>query len=79
MNNFLDKVKKYNPELVIASDFSVLSRAEQRGCKKAIFAGSIDLGFLSGLEEARKWLTKKGSELEGRWKNDKHVFEKYYG
>ena len=79
VNNFLDKVKKYNPELVIASDFSVLSRAEQRGCKKAIFAGSIDLGFLSGLEEARKWLTEKGSELEGRWKNDKYVFEKYYG
>ena len=38
----------------------------------------IQPGFLAGADAAEEWIRKMDRKVEGRWKHDRAVFEKYY-
>ena len=79
VEDFSVKVSELKPDLVLTAEQAVVSEANKAGAGKALLVGgNIGVGFLSGIEEARKWLKEQKNEIEGRWKNDRSVFEKYY-
>ena len=65
------------PELILVSDPSVLADPVP-GAAVITVPREIDVGFMSGIEEIRRWTKLTGFRPEGRWKHDRDIFEKYY-
>ena len=79
VEDFGKKIGEQRPDLVLTTDAAVLGEADKvKGCKAVFVGRSIGVGFLSGIDEAKKWLEESVKDLNGRWKNDRAVFEKYY-
>ena len=79
VEDFGKKIEELGPDLVLTTDTAVLAEADKVKSCKGVFVGrNIGVGFLSGIDEAKKWLEGSVKELSGRWKNDRAVFEKYY-
>ncbi len=75
--NFRRAAADNKPELVLLSDPSVLPDALP-GTAVITVPREIGVGYMSGAEEVRRWIKLVGFRPEGRWKYDKHLFEKYY-
>ncbi len=79
VEDFGRKIEELRPDLVLTTDTAVMGEADKVKSCKAVFVGrNIGVGFLSGIDEAKKWLEESVKELKGRWRNDRAVFEKYY-
>lgn len=74
---FSAKAERIRPKLILTTDPSILSKTPE-GSKVIMLPRSIGTGFTSGTDEAYRWIKNMGTELKGRWKNDRSVFEKYY-
>lgn len=68
---------EYEPEMVLLNDFSALAEIPD-GVKVINLMRESEVGFFSDLNMARNWEMTMENELEGDWKNDKSLFEKYY-
>lgn len=70
-------IMEYEPEMVLLNDFSALAEIPD-GVKVINLMRESEVGFFSDLNMARNWEMTMENELEGDWKNDKSLFEKYY-
>lgn len=70
-------VKELPVELVLTSDRSALSDVPEHVTVIDLTA-NVRPGFLTGAEAAKRWTEFMGAEMEGRWKRDRILFEKYY-
>ena len=74
---FSIEAERIRPKLILTTDPSILSETPE-GSKVIMLPRSIGTGFTSGTDEAYRWIKNMGTEIKGRWKNDRSVFEKYY-
>ena len=85
---FLPRITATGAYILSSKDISLLSEETQDklnnlGTNAGTAMGimlprSIGTGFTSGTDEAYRWIKNMGTEIKGRWKNDRSVFEKYY-
>jgi nitrogenase iron protein len=79
VEDFGKKIEELGPDLVLSTDPAILVvAAKAEKCKAVLIGRNTGVGFLSGIDEAKKWLEVSVKELKGRWRNDRAVFEKYY-
>lgn len=70
-------VKELPVELVLTSDRSALSDVPKQVTVIDLMT-NVRPGFLTGISAAEKWIDFMGIKMEGRWKRDRILFEKYY-
>ena len=71
------EIEKSRPDLVLVNDPSALADIPENVCVIQI-PRDIQPGFLAGADAAEEWIRKMDWKVEGRWKHDRAVFEKYY-
>lgn len=71
------EIEKSRPDLVLVNDPSALADIPENICVIQI-PRDIQPGFLAGADAAEEWIRKMDRKVEGRWKHDRAVFEKYY-
>lgn len=70
-----EDIKTLSPDIVLSNyESSVISEK----CIADTIPMCPDTGFFSGLLLAERWVTLMNMNLEGEWKNDKVLFNKYY-
>ena len=67
--------KKYQPDILLSNYEFILQDTK-------IIADTIpmcpDVGFFSGIEIATRWAAMFKMDLKGEWRQDEHLFKKYY-
>ena len=66
------------PELLLTNDFGLLSDTPE-GVHVINVSRDQSVGFMAGIEAATRWTRLLTRGLEGGWKRDRQLFEKYYG
>ena len=70
-------IKELPVELILTSDRSALADVPNHVTVIDLMANERP-GFLTGVEAAEAWKDLMGTKMEGRWKRDRILFEKYY-
>ena len=71
-------VAAHRPDVLLTNDYSLLADPP-RGLSVVNIGRDPSVGFFAGVEAARKWTRLLDEAIEGGWKRDRAVFEKYYG
>lgn len=74
-NTLFTSIAKQKPDLIILNDFMGQAFILDEICTVNL-ARDISTGFFTGTDCAAKWIRLFENTLEGRWKNDKSLFEK---
>lgn len=74
-NTLFTSIAKQKPDLIILNDFMGQAFIPDEICTVNL-ARDISTGFFTGTDCAAKWIRLFENTLEGRWKNDKSLFEK---
>ena len=74
-NTLFTSIAKQKPDLIILNDFMGQTFILDEICTVNL-ARDISTGFFTGTDCAAKWIRLFENTLEGRWKNDKSLFEK---
>ena len=74
-NKLFTSIAKQKPDLIILNDFMGQAFIPDEICTVNL-ARDISTGFFTGTDCAAKWIRLFENTLEGRWKNDKSLFEK---
>ena len=74
-NTLFTSIAKQKPDLIILNDFMGQTFIPDEICTVNL-ARDISTGFFTGTDCAAKWIRLFENTLEGRWKNDKSLFEK---
>lgn len=74
---FESSVKELKPDIIFLDDPSAVKDIPDHICVITI-ERDMECGFFAGINCAMMWKMKLEHTLEGRWKDDKHLFEKYY-
>ena len=71
-------IGELKPELLILDDRSAVSDIPE-GTRVLDVPRELIPGFFTGIHCAGKWQKELYTDMEGRWKHDRSIFEKYYG
>lgn len=69
-------VAEYHPELVVMNDYGSASEVPPEVCTVNILR-DVGNGFFAGTDCAKRWSVQMENTLEGGWKHDRVLFEKY--
>ena len=72
-----DAVAKYQPEMILINDLRALAGMETKA-QVIHIPRDVTYGFWTGIEAAEKWVKYLDHTLEGRWRYDRAIFEKYH-
>ena len=75
--NLRRAAEELQPDVVLVNDPSVFGNLPSSLTVIYVNADAV-IGFYSGIREAKEWTKLFYNQLEGRWRHDRSVFEKYY-